>query len=323
MIDVYIPRMLRNTHIGRAEIRIADLETMPPKAQFWAELWPHFESKSNISPLSARVILSPNIGALQCTIESSLEKHATLLKVVNQGSDADLSSAIGPTQPIITKTQIVGAANEPPAGTSSQAHKKVYTGGDQVRAFDLLYSSSAEERLSRSATLRDNNVNADKESARKRSIDDMSREPDASHGICVTSPPISEEQRNKESDRLNSDLPSFSQLNRYTQQGSSQITHLPEASNANLSASSGSIQNTDREHHDQKEQQSDNSVTSPPWWSKLLLSEETASVLQGVRTLLNTFNQGLEFSNATLITGIWYLKKFYDDLPMYDSDAFC
>lgn len=45
---------------------------------------------------------------------------------------------------------------------------------------------------------------------------------------------------------------------------------------------------------------------------KMLLSEETYTVLRNVKTLLAAFEQGVEFSQAVLMSGAWRLKRFYD-----------
>jgi hypothetical protein len=47
---------------------------------------------------------------------------------------------------------------------------------------------------------------------------------------------------------------------------------------------------------------------------EFILSRETNSVLRGIRRLLLAFGQGLEMTNANLLSGILTLEKFYLNL---------
>lgn len=90
---------LPDRHIGRAEIRLSDLEGLPHDFVTWYELWPRFESQSNMSELSRRVVLSSNIGAIRLKVRFNFRKLATLLEAANMGGPAlraELIEAPGP-----------------------------------------------------------------------------------------------------------------------------------------------------------------------------------------------------------------------------------
>ncbi|KAG0231349.1 hypothetical protein BGW41_002215 [Actinomortierella wolfii] len=87
--------LLRDRHVGRAEIKLAHLEGLPESFTSFYEIWDRKKSVSNISYLVGKRTLSSNIGAIQLRIHYRFQKPP----------EPELQPA-KPSFPIVPKTRV-------------------------------------------------------------------------------------------------------------------------------------------------------------------------------------------------------------------------
>ncbi|KAI8372887.1 uncharacterized protein BYT42DRAFT_49753 [Radiomyces spectabilis] len=283
-LDLYDSYMLLpDRHIGRAEIRLRQLEGMPETFTSYYEIWDKRLSTGATSSVSRKKTMAANMGALEATISYVYQS--------NGGSEVDHSHNISRYSPTVDQLAAENfqrqLVNQRAQETDVKFRKYEERGKKPTLAEEDGYPDDSDSDNER----------------RRRPISYSVRR--ASRTELVQSEPRTPPASTPASTTVFSTVTSWLGL---SSQSSASTDHTRE------------MQQMTEEHAPSPDllQEENESLKTYPILDAIgswTVTKETNQVLRAIGKLLAAFGQGFELSHMQILTGFSVVEKFYNDIP--------
>ncbi|CEP17602.1 hypothetical protein [Parasitella parasitica] len=294
-------------HVGRAEIRLSTLESMPESFTSYYEIWDKKLSTGASSSIGRERAAVNNIGALQATISYCYLRSSN---VVDQGHDLGeikevREAPLGSTD-LLTEEQL--AAEFKRHLQFQRERKKTNKGGIDFKKFEEHQDSNLADRESLDYpdesdysdvgsaidTAADGSYSEEEDSLMQPLRMSRKRADTAAHGGGAAAA-ASEDDDDDFGEMVAAPEPNT------VDHASSWFAHAHPAKRQPVHKPSTPV----------KPSSGDSKKTSGSWTG----ATDTSQVIRTIGKLLATFGQGFELTNMQVLTGFTVLEKFYSDLP--------
>ncbi|KAJ2551188.1 hypothetical protein EV175_003786, partial [Coemansia sp. RSA 1933] len=319
-LDVYSSNLLLpDTHVGRAEIKLSLLDGFPEIFTSYYEIWDKKMTASTVPEQKQREIVSKNLGALQVRLNYRFQKledpepkvaksrgvHISGTvpnQMVNQMAESQMGASVSIDMPI--EDLVAGFANE-----FNKYMEMAHIHGRQ--AFVRTATSTTAAATSSSS----GNPGGDKgpkpdDTGFAKVDDDAVRPDDIVDGGSESAQDTAASAKESSSTGWLYDLFSGGRTPAST-------TAAATASGAAASDSDTAPKTPPDKPSSKPEQKDATDRTLVQSLTSMFISPSVFMVVKSLDRLIDTFNQGIELSNAELLGGLLTLYKFYSeaDIP--------
>ncbi|KAJ2844269.1 hypothetical protein GGI22_006935, partial [Coemansia erecta] len=315
-LDVYSSNLLLpDTHVGRAEIKLSLLEGFPEVFTSYYEIWDKKMTASTVPDQKQREIVSKNLGALQVRLNYRYQKLEDPEPKVAKSRGVHISGTV--------PNQMVNQMAESQMGASASIDMPIE---DLVAGFANEFNKYVEmahihgrKAFVRTAATTTTTTKADS-AGPSGGAGDSGSKPDDSGFAKVDDDTASPENMVGGSGTQDPDAPKGS---RATGWFLDLFSGLAPASAAATTAASGASSDSDpTSKTSSKPEQKDTAQTATDRTlvqslTNMFISSSMFMVVKSLDRLIDTFNQGIELSNAEILGGLLTLYKFYSeaDIP--------
>ncbi|CAO3607221.1 unnamed protein product [Mucor fragilis] len=301
-------------HVGRAEIRLSTLESMPETFMSYYEIWDKKLSTGASSSIGRERAAVNNVGALQAKISY---RYLRTNNIIDQGQDLGQIKEVRAAPPgstdLLTEEQL--AAEFKRHLQFQRERKKTNKGGINFKKFEEQDNVAGQEEL-------DYPDESDYSDYGEQAHHSDGSDSEAEEGSLMQPLRMSKKRADTAS------YGGISNVNSNEEDEFGEMVAAPDSNTVRqstswLSFSPGTDDATAKPRNRQVAANSSASIKTMPSANESskksngswMGATDTSQVIRTIGKLLATFGQGFELTNMQVLTGFTVLEKFYSDLP--------